>query len=320
MNGGSDYISVDIYIDDYADVEIGILDAITLGIIRYPSPTQWENTFAEVRTSMMLPDPPNLDCYVPVVYPLHNFGGVEGASASWVIKQNGTPKASGTGSYAVTSNISDGAVDLEFTVTFPGEDLEPLTFSEEYGFGIFNNAVITGTTGVCPDSYYIYTCQVPGGHSGTYSYSWTYPSNWMWPFQADNTIRLKTPMYNPDYGTVRAKITNACGTSSEYSGITVYPGYNCGGYYMASPNPTVEYTEIDIASEEAKALDTKYDSDITLTVVDKMGAPISKVNVERLPYRLNTSKLPKGEYIIQIISQPKDREALVESLKIIVNH
>jgi hypothetical protein len=50
-----------------------------------------------------------------------------------------------------------------------------------------------------------------------------------------------------------------------------------------------------------------------------MGTPVMEVNVESLPYRLDTSKLPKGEYIIQIISQPKDKKAMVDALKIIVN-
>ncbi len=89
---------------------------------------------------------------------------------------------------------------------------------------------------------------------------------------------------------------------------------------MASPNPAGEYTVIDIVSEEAKALETSYDSEITLTVVDKMGAPMMKEVIYNLPYQLNTSKLPKGEYVIQIISQAKDRETRVEALKIIVNH
>ena len=262
-----------------------------------------------------------MDCSPPVVYPLYNFAGVEGASASWVIKQNGVTKASGTGSYATTSNVSNGGVDLEFTVSFPGEDLAPLTFTEEYAFGIINNTVVTGQAAVCPNSLYVYTADVPGGHGPSYSYSWTYPSGWYYYSQWTNHIHLQTPILpeNMTYGSVRVSVTNACGTSSGYSGITVYPGYNCGGYYMASPNPAVIYTEIDLASEDAKALETSYDSNITLTVVDKMGSPVMKVNVESLPYRLDTSKLPNGEYVIQIISQPKDQEPLIDSIKLIVS-
>jgi len=78
-------------------------------------------------------------------------------------------------------------------------------------------------------------------------------------------------------------------------------------------------TEIDISSDDAKSLETSYDSDIILTVVDKMGMPVMKVNVEGLPYNLDTSKLPNGEYIIQIISQPKGREAMIDSIKLIVS-
>lgn len=88
---------------------------------------------------------------------------------------------------------------------------------------------------------------------------------------------------------------------------------------MAAPNPAINYTEIDIASDDTKAQEISYDSDITLTVVNKMGTPVMTVNVESLPYILDTSKLPNGDYIIQIISQPKDQEPLIDSIKLIVS-
>jgi len=319
-NNGTEYVSVDIYIDDYEDVELGLYDDVVLGITYSPTYTVYKGTVAEVTTSMSLSDPPHLDCSAPVVYPLYNFGGVAGASASWVIKQNGATKASGTGSYATTSNVSNGGVDVKFTVSFP-DGLESLEFSEEYAFGIMNNTVVTGQAAVCHNSLYVYTADVPGGHGPSYSYSWTYPSGWYYYSQWTNHIQLQTPILpeNMTYGSVRVSVTNACGTSSGYSGITVYPGYNCGGYYMASPNPAATHTEIDIASEDAKELETSYDSNITLTVVDKMGSPVMKVNVESLPYKLDTSKLPNGEYVVQIISQPKDQEPLIDSIKLIVS-
>jgi hypothetical protein len=43
------------------------------------------------------------------------------------------------------------------------------------------------------------------------------------------------------------------------------------------------------------------------------------VNVESLPYKLDTSKLPNGEYIIQIIAQPINQVPMIESVKLIVS-
>jgi len=44
--------------------------------------------------------------------------------------------------------------------------------------------------------------------------------------------------------------------------------------------------------------------------------PEKKTN---LPYILDTSKLPEGEYILQIISQPDGKEPLVDAIKLIVS-
>jgi len=190
----------------------------------------------------------------------------------------------------------------------------------DFYVGKFQSIVVDGTAAVCHNSLYVYEAEVPLGHKAGYSYSWTYPSGWYYYSQWNNYIHLQTPILpeNMTYGTVRVAITNECGTGN-YSGITVYPSYSCGGYYMAAPNPSGYYTEIDISSDDAKSLETSYDSDIILTVVDKMGMPVMKVNVEGLPYNLDTSKLPNGEYIIQIISQPKGREAMIDSIKLIVS-
>lgn len=186
--------------------------------------------------------------------------------------------------------------------------------------GKFQSIFVEGTPDVCPNSLYVYEAEVPLGHKSSYTYSWEYPSGWYKYSQWTNHLHLQTPILpgNMTYGTVRVDINNGCGPSG-LSGITVYPSYSCGGYYMASPNPAVIYTEIDITSENAKALETSYDSNITLTVVDKMGSPVMKVNVESLPYKLNTGILQNGEYIIQIISQPKDQAPLIDSIKLVVS-
>lgn len=187
--------------------------------------------------------------------------------------------------------------------------------------GAFGNTYVTGTAAVCHNSLYVYTAVPPVGSPSTYNYSWpTKPSGWYTMSTWTNNIQVATPILasNMTYGPIRAKIQNECGWSTE-GGITTYPGYGCGGYYMAAPNPAGEYAEIDIASDDAKTLEANSNSKITLTVVDKMGVPVMKDVVYSLPYQLNTSKFPKGEYIIQIISESKDKETRIEGLKLLVN-
>ncbi|TAL75072.1 MAG: hypothetical protein EPN88_03430 [Bacteroidetes bacterium] len=140
----------------------------------------------------------------------------------------------GTPSFRVKAKNTSGNAWVNLQITTPSGEVATIPY-KYFWIGIFANNVVTGQAAVCPNSIYTYTAQVPGGHYPSYSYSWTYPANWMYPYQYQNTIRLQTPMY-PYYGTVRVSITNACGTSA-YSGITVYPGYGCGGYYTIYPNP-----------------------------------------------------------------------------------
>jgi hypothetical protein len=178
--------------------------------------------------------------------------------------------------------------------------------------GKFTNEIITGTTGVCPDTYYTYTFQVPLGDPSDYTYSWSYPSNWMWPIQDDNWIRIKTPLYNPQYGVVSVNITNACGTAN--SGITVYPGY-CGGYFMASPNPATSYLEIDIV-QTAKSLQADLlGQGIVVKVFDKMGTAILIDEVKSLPYQIDASTLKNGNYVVHIMYEKN-----IQALQILVDH
>jgi len=188
--------------------------------------------------------------------------------------------------------------------------------------GKFDATVVTGQAAVCPDELYTYIAKVPGGHSSSYNYDWTYPGNWIWQAEMENWIRLKTPKYNPQYGTVRVAITNACGTAGP-SGITVYPGYNCGGYYMAFPNPGSNYVDIDVNPKMSTSMEEIYNNDISLSLYNKMGTVVLNSNVESLPYRIDTSVLPNGEYVVKIITRKKggtEKDQRIESLKITVNH
>jgi len=167
---------------------------------------------------------------------------------------------------------------------------------------------------ICPGNHYL-SVTPEGDGAGTAT--WTVPSGILY-FVGINTLDFTFPSSAYSVA-ITANSANSCGTSTNASFYLVKKTWGCGGYYMAAPNPATYYTEIDIASEDAKAQEISYDNDITLTVVDKMGTPVMTVNVESLPYILDTSKLPNGEYIIQIVSQPKDQEPLIDSIKLIVS-
>ena len=176
----------------------------------------------------------------------------------------------------------------------------------------FPNVTVTGQSGICPNSIYTYTAQVPGGHSSTYSYHWTYPYNWMMYNQYQNTATLRTPMYNPAAGTVQVSVTT-CNGSSQSQGITVYPG-SCTHYFTIYPNPAADnitikmidnatsFTNVDtVIINENSCLSASYD-DIILTVriYDNQSKLVSTVKRSGSSFSVPLTNMKDGTYIVEV--------------------
>ncbi len=113
----------------------------------------------------------------------------------------------------------------------------------------------------------------------------------------------------PDYGTVRVSITNACGTSG-YSGITVYPGSGCGGYYSLYPNPASDNVTILINEDTSVAVTS--DSEITNTdktnepakytirIFSSQGTLLSTVTRAGKSFTIPLNNLRDGIYVIEV--------------------
>jgi hypothetical protein len=175
--------------------------------------------------------------------------------------------------------------------------------------GKFESTVVSGQAAVCPNSLYTYTAQVPGGHSPSYSYSWTYPSGWYNNGQLQNWILLQTPMYNMTYGTVRVSITNQCGTSG-YSGITVYPGGGCPHYFTVYPNPASDNVTITIIDNSASNTDTTFvnqnianvnvPTNFTVRIYNSQSALISSVKRSGMSFSVPLTNMRDGIYIVEV--------------------
>ncbi len=179
--------------------------------------------------------------------------------------------------------------------------------------GKFESTVVSGTAAVCPNSLYTYTAQVPGGHSSSYSYSWTYPSGWSNYGQVQNAINLKSPQYSMTYGPVRVAISNSCGTSG-YSGITVYPRSGCGGYFSIYPNPASDNVTINM--DNISSAVTTVDADLsnvdianenvikstnfTIRIYNSQGTLISTKIRSGLSFDIPLINMRDGTYIIEV--------------------
>lgn len=167
--------------------------------------------------------------------------------------------------------------------------------------GTFESTVVTGTAAVCPNSLYVYTAQVPGGHSPSYSYSWTYPGNWYYYSQWDNYIHLQTPS-SPGYGTVRVAITNSCGTSG-YSGITVYPRYGCGKFFTLYPNPASDELTITIDSDltdQSSRIPQNNDTKYNVRIYNNNGILVSNTIRSGISFSISLWNLRDGTYILEL--------------------
>ena len=211
----------------------------------------------------------------------------------------------GTNSYVVkapsASTFGNGTVSV--TISSP-QSCSSTIRSMNVWVGKFESTVVTGQAAVCPDTYYTYTANVPGGHSSSYTYYWTYPSNWLYPSQYQNTLYIKTPMYNPQYGTVRVSINNACGTSG-YSGITVYPNPSCGYYFTYSPNPVADVLTVEAVAEfdnlTNSAVEIPDEIPFNVVLYNTEEQIVDKGMSNGRKAEINVSKLSAGQYFLHII-------------------
>lgn len=173
---------------------------------------------------------------------------------TWTVSPaNLVTNSNGMGASAnLTRNTSVSGGQATITFTLQG-GCGNLTVTRSFQAGPFTTSQVTvsGTTGVCPGNEYTYTANVPFGHSGAYTYNWTFPSGWTRVSQTANTVRLYVPTYNTQYGAVRVSVNNTCGTTA-HTGVTVFPGYSCsGGSYLTTgdfiiyPNPAEEQLTIE---------------------------------------------------------------------------
>ena len=178
--------------------------------------------------------------------------------------------------------------------------------------GKFEYTVVTGTAAVCPDTWYRYEAQVPGGHDPSYSYSWTYPSGWYLYNYGQNTIDLIPPSY-PTGGSIQVSITNSCGTSG-YSGMYVWPDMSCyGGYYYLYPNPATDEVTIAIYETESPAIEENDISGVivskaipsdqvtyTIRIYNSMGTLVSTATRTGTSFNIPLSNLRDGTYIVEL--------------------
>jgi len=220
----------------------------------------------------------------------------------------------GTNNYVVkaASSTSGGSGWVKATIA---TDFGNFVSQKDVQSGPFSSSqlIVTGTSDVCPGNNYVYTAAVPGGHQSGYTYQWTKPSNWSLNYQSANSISYYVPANSPDYGAVQASIYNGCGSYSGYSGITVFPGYSCGGSFSLSvfPNPASSDLTIALLADEsvaavesdgfsASAALAPEPTEFQLRLIDFSGEVVLTETCNGTSVSLNVGALPAGIYLVKV--------------------
>ena len=262
-----------------------------------------DNTGAMTTNTIGIPyiTGPDFVCYSPSeTFTLHNRPS--GTNVNWTYNTSLLYPVSGQGTNNFIVRAKTSYVNGEGWVqaNISKDGCDPISFRlEDFWVGRFQNTWVFGTPRVCPNTTYTYTALVPFGNPSSYTYSWTYPSNWTKLSKYQNNIQLRTPS-NPYYGTVRVSITNPCG-ASDYSGITVYPGY-CGGYFRVFPNPADDYVEISI--DESKLAENKID-EYEVRIYNSMNIMVSQTRTRKPTLRINIRQFINGIYTVHFITGDK---------------
>jgi hypothetical protein len=102
------------------------------------------------------------------------------------------------------------------------------------------------------------------------------------------------------YGTVYVDVNNNCGTSSDNHSV-----YIICGFFMMMPNPADDY--VDIIADQSKISSTELSANggYQVNLYDTFGSLKTNKSTYNSTLRIETSKLPDGIYIVNIIYNGK---------------
>jgi hypothetical protein len=273
---------------------------------------------------------PSTVCTSSSTYSLQNLPA--GTTATWSVSPSSrVSTSSGSGTSASISAASCTIGDA--TITFAINDSGTIVYESkqihvvgpdatDFGFrALYTNgtpAPMGGSTYLlCANTHYhIYLDNDASTSCGVSNLTWTIPSGWTKNYQSSNMISIYTNSSPGGQVTVKGQTCcSSCGSNVSFT--TGYFGtyYSCGGYYMASPNPGSEFIDISLADEESNLKSAQISRDIRITIYNNTGSIVHTNSINELPYRINTSELPIGSYVIRIMDGN-----INETIRVLVDH
>ena len=244
-------------------------------------------------------------CSTPVSFTLLNLPSSY-TTANWSIKQGGVEKASGTGSVASTSNLSNGPGNVTYIVHFQCS-LKDLTFTKDFWFGT-PTVNVSGPSSGCTNNTYYFTATPTGPASGATNYTWDLVplnGNYLSPYGSQNSqcaITFNNPYSASGYW-VKARAQNTCGTGA-YSQTNIWI-HTCFSFTL-SPNPATDNVTLtkmvngSLNGSKDPALTEDATTIYTVKMYDIYGALVYEAKFSGDSYNFPISKFKLGNYIILI--------------------
>jgi hypothetical protein len=241
-------------------------------------------------------------CSNPVSFTLDHMPTAY-TSATWQIKQGSTIKASGSGSTATASNLSNGNGQVRFDVSFSC-GLQPTHYIRNFHFGPYSSSdyPISGPSSAGCNSNVYYS--IPSLKRVT-SINWVWPGWWTYVSgQNSQNLALRT---GTSGGNVMVGVNNECGQNGSYA--SKYTSVSCYKMIIA-PNPTTDLINVHIIKEQSinsddslkitETPDIKNNSTFLVAILDKIGSICYSDKEYSDNFTLSVGNLKDGNYILTV--------------------
>ena len=216
-----------------------------------------------------------------------------GSSVSWVIKQNGYTRASGTGTTASASNLTNGDADVDFTISFGGCGPNSIIKHESFWVGKPIPSILGLVEIECdfPEWYFIDSQSISWG-----DFQWSTDSN-MDILGTTTGHKAQAEGIEEGYGQIFCEVTNTCGSTENRLVVWI----DCFSFKMF-PNPADDYVEISL--DESK-VDLSNIKEYEVRIYNIQQILASQAKTKESSIRINTSQLISGTYSVHLIYNGK---------------
>lgn len=271
---------------------------------------------------------PSYLCASGYTYVLDSVPSVFADSVTWAVTPaNCVTPSSGSGN---TASITPTYMGKQCTITFTMRHNGAVSYSEQF----ITNGPLEGQVSVsvqdayggsppkysdiyylCPNTtYYIYYNN-SDGNCTTSDFDWDLPYGWTEYWSSNNSVAINTNNYPDGQLDIYAK-TSCCSPQTRVKVFTQYfDQAECGEFFMAFPNPSEQYVDIDIIEEKLTDEEINTNTECSLTLFDKSGIIKYKAKFKGFPHRMNTQNLQNGNYFINLTLEGKN-----STIQLVVEH